>query len=286
MSSPGLFTSMFEADQMQALLGRAPKSDTAEKSGEFTRQFGKQAPPPVREKTLDDTVEIAMPGLPSQPPASSPPPVSPSTNEPGEFTRMFQASAPAKPNPLSAPSPGEFTQYFSAPPPLAEPSAHPGYQNPMGRKTDGYASRSAAGGDFTRMFGSPGVPGDPPQGFGSPPEPEPLPSPKRDQTGEYTRMFRPASPKASGALGSAPAPETMPITQNPGAPEQSGGGDFTRMIRTPPVAGGVFSPNAQAVAPEAQPRPVQKANYAVLFGLLGFLLVLAIALIVFFAVRN
>src|ERR1035438_9400997 len=136
-----------------------------------------------------------MPDVPAQgdwPPAAAKP------QEPGEFTRMFQAPPAARPEAGPAPPKGgEFTEFFKAPPggmPLGPqfPSASQFPQAPQA----------------------------------------PAPPPPQQELGEYTRMFGPGA--LSGAPPSVPAPP--PAAPAPASPASYGpGGGATQAFRTPPA---------------------------------------------------
>jgi len=155
----------------------------------FTRVGVWHIPAPTR-----SGAQGATPVTPLPPAATAPP--APAQAAPGEFTRMFQASAPPQPMGETAPpagppappaqtAPGEFTRFFqSALSRAPEPTPTPA---------------SSAPGEFTRIFGR----GDMPAAQAATPAPSAGP-------GEYTRMFsaQPVLPPQPPA----PAPPAAPVS--------------------------------------------------------------------------
>ncbi len=247
--------------------------------GSFTRMFqpADDVLPPVAQAS--SASEVAPPPGPAD---DVLPPVAPAAPEPGEFTRMFQAQAPPQAVPASpvnppASAPGEFTRMFRANSGGAPPSPPAAPPAPA-------APAPGTEGEFTKFFHSPLQEST----AGPAPVYTPEPAPAAPQPGEYTRLFRSPAPAApeparSGATGaflatSAPAPAAAP-------PVADGPSDFTRMIQSsppPPPAPAAAVP-AQPSAPPAAARP---GVPPVLVALLGALAVLAIGIILFFALRH
>jgi hypothetical protein len=259
---------------------------------------------------LDHLTRVGRWQIPVAPP--QPPAPQPSQAAPGEFTRMFQAGAPPAPIAEPAPpqpqaGPGEFTRMFQAgapPAPLAEPAP---------------PQPQAGPGEFTRMFQA----GAPPAPLAEPALVQP-PAPPQPQTGpgEFTRFFAsplpapeparpmqfptpavppaaaPAPPSASyappgeftGIFGKsdAGAPRAMPPIAPiaPQAPAPSAGpGEYTRMFgpRMDPPSASV-SPATPAPAPAAA--PVRKSSNLPLILILAGLFLVALLVVVFFALKK
>ena len=323
VSAPGVFTSMFEADRARAAqeAGR-----TVPEPGEFTKQFlsaGSKPvaePPKAKRRDLEDTVEIIPPPFAAPPPVAAPPvapapgeftrvfrsplpepppppPVQKTNQEPGEFTRMFQVpAAPAPIGEIRAPAPsvseqpsaapGEFTKFFQTPPAKQEPTSHPAFKDPMGAQMPAGSQGGQRVGEFTRVFGIPKS--SAPQPSFAPPTPvqQPQQAPQPPQQGEYTRMFSPASvvqpPPPAAKQGFVPPAQ---------APARQGPGEFTRVFQAP-VPPSAFAPPAPAPivpaaqAPQERAKVVKKPSYMPLFVGLGVLLLIAVVLILVFALRK
>jgi hypothetical protein len=290
--------------------------------GEFTRLFQAAAPPaeavspssgPVSPQValLEAKVVFQQPVQPpAQPSVSASPgaalvdaPVSASkpASEPGEFTRMFAAPSPppGSPPPRSEPlpptaqgkmsepaKPGEFTQMFSS------NAAGAGNSFPRDPELPAKASQE---GEFTRMMASPlARAGLRPEPF----SPAEQPPGKPRDAGAFTRMME--SPRALEAeVPPAPTPprsthtgaeaaHAVPYAES-GQPAASasppGPSEFTRMFKAPAKESAPAKKPAQAKAPRVVPR--KKKNKAFLMWMLvGGVVVLIIALIVFFSLRN
>jgi len=265
----------------------APQPLEAE-PGDFTRMF--QAPvsadapapaPPPTTAPGGATQAFQSPATGG----SSPAPPPPASREPGDFTRMFQAASPPSQGRPAAPSPphsepGDFTRMFKAPG-AAQPASPP--QQPPASKP----------GEFTQFFQSSLASGP----FEEPKKPvpgqgpvAPPPAPAA-QPGEYTRLFQmpsqqPAAPSAgSGATGAFVTPSASVPPSSPSVEE--GPSDFTRIIRSStPAAAEVKpaeAPAAAARAPAARKRGVPIVLLVVVLSALG---VLAIGMILFFALRH
>lgn len=236
VSPPGLFTSMFHADQL--LDAQEPRP--AAGGGEFTRMF--RAAPPIRPEDAP-TVEIQIATMtsaktiepdsalkanaeftriveaaPSEPWSSSELPVdevvesgASQTREsgiaeiPGEFTRMFRIPARAVPSITPAPELGSFGIPPEPPAPADSPSIHP--------------SAEGERGEFTRMFQLP-------------PEPAkaPVPSPgETNDPGEFTRMFQLPPQPLSGVEPPVVNPTSSPSVRPTLGEEPS---EFSRLFYT------------------------------------------------------
>jgi hypothetical protein len=179
-------------------------------AGEFTRIFQ----PSAVEKSKPVSPEV--PEVPSGYTAGSP--------EPGELTRVFQASVVDKPRPhpgdvpasMSETVPGEFTAIFKSPAGVARPGG-----------PDIETSNPKEVGDFTRIFGSPGL---------AQPSSEQLPS------------SRPTEP---------PAPSEPAHAESTSEPQVSAGAGPQQPVAQP-------SPKIPAVSapkvPEKPPLPAPKVH--------------------------
>lgn len=269
-------------------LSVAPEPATPEpvqQPGEFTRMFR--------------AVEPESRAEPAPEPAAPPPA--------GEFTRMFRAQQAEPAPPVEAPGkpePGEFTRMFEAPsyrpqsPPMETPPAQPPVRN------------AAGAGEFTRMFQSPLQP-EPLKSsspFSNQPAMPPPPAPRR--VGEFTQMFgRPDTPlppvvPTGGAPGGTAAPHTqalgggatqafsLPVAPAPAAspaqdfgsaPQPHAAGEFTRMFNAP--SAGPTLGTAPPAPPEPPRQTARSSPLPLILGLAG-LLVLAIIVILFVALRK
>lgn len=239
VSPPGLFTSMFHADQL--LDAQEPRP--AAGGGEFTRMF--RAAPPIRPEDAP-TVEIQIATMtsaktiepdsalkanaeftriveaaPSEPWSSSELPVdevvesgASQTREsgiaeiPGEFTRMFRIPARAVPSITPAPELGSFGIPPEPPVPADAPSIHP--------------SAEGERGEFTRMFQLP-------------PEPAkaPVPSPgETNDPGEFTRMFQLPPQPLSGVEPPVVNPTSSPSVRSILGEEPAEPSEFSRLFHT------------------------------------------------------
>ncbi|MCC7174049.1 MAG: hypothetical protein IT159_02545 [Bryobacterales bacterium] len=300
----------------------APAAPEAWQSpGDFTRSFMPAAPAPTETRaesvasgqpsvTGAEPVTPEPPALTSEPPPLAPEPHAAAPADPGEFTRMMQAPAAAQPSqpavPPAADQPGEFTRMFRASqaPPRAEsvsPASAPGAgeftrlfkapepSHPAPREAP--AAKSEPG-DFTRYFQSPLGSGSvretaaPPQ-FQPPAAP---PTPAAPQPGEYTRLFQtPAPPVApptpeSGATRAFATPTALP--SQPPLPEEQVPSDFTRIIQARPAEMAQPASPQPVTAPAAEPPPRKQGPPLGLVILFASLAVLAITLVLFFALRR
>ena len=231
------------------------------------------------------------------PPAATTPPA---PSAPGEFTRLFQASAPPQPmgeaappppapaSPATPSAPGEFTRLFqaSAPPPL------PPTRAPLPSPAAPPAQPGA--GEFTRFFQSPlsqapaSEPVFPPPPAGAPQKPAPpaAPPPASSAPGEFTRIFgkgdMPTAPAAPPAGGSATLSfRVRPEVTPPATPAPSAGpGEYTRMFGAQPV----LQPQTQAPAPA--PTAARKVPWVMLALVVTVVVLLAVVAIMAFALRK
>ena len=181
---------------------------------------------------------------PPAPPAPAPPsPAAPSKDEPGEFTRMFQAPAAPPPVPTRE-DPGEFTRMFQTLPMPVQPA--PAMEIPKAPAPP--ASPSSDGGEFTRMFQTLPMPVQPAPVVKISKAPAPATLPSSDG-GEFTRMFQ------TQPMPSQPAPVTeTPKAPPPPAPADPG--EFTRMFNSPPPQAAPQQPAGPLPAfPAAPPTP-------------------------------
>lgn len=254
------------------IAGRNPTSGGQEsslrESSAGTVEYGQSVPPAALPQPGEFTRMFQLPAQrpADQLPAPVPPQAPPSSPQsPGEFTRMFQpqsgasfgdrspAPAPAQPIPQS--QPGEFTRMME--PPIAPPAYRPGAFAP------------------------------------TPPNPPVIPPP-RPQAGEFTQMFglrvgtsssvpQPPSPRA-GAVGLG-ATRAFSVPQQPAIYNQpQGPSEFTQMFSVP-------APQQSAPIPQAQPQkespaPAARVSNRWLLVALGVILLLAIMIVVFVAVKR
>jgi hypothetical protein len=234
-------------------------SQAAPGAGEFTRMF--QTP----------AASIAEP--PAGPVAPEPQGPAARAQQPGEFTRLFQAAAPPAPavKPPGQAPPGEFTRIFGGG--ASEPQPPPRRSEP---------------GEFTRRFSAPPpspASGDPPPGAAPPRAFHPPP-------GEFTRIFgdrgeasAPFSP-AAPVEAAPPGPISAAVAEAPASP-----GEYTRMFSAPasapppapvpPAAPVVAAPPPVAVpgAPVAAP-PIPKLTMALLGVIVVLVAVIAVLLVI------
>jgi hypothetical protein len=221
----------------------------------------------------------------AQPAEFAAPPVTPPA-EPavGEFTRLFKGPSPAE-APQSPEGPGEFTRMFHmtppppdrAPPPRPRSRTNPGngeftryFQDPLGKgsgevdfgKNVPDTPRRAAPdpGEFTRMFGRPSFSG----------ETKPKPVEQVVEPSDVTGGFSP---------GRRPSQRHSPQS----SPESQGPSEFTRVVKP---AGASKPVSAEAGKGQQDVAAYQAAKPTILFAVLGALLVLAIALVLYFALKH
>ena len=242
---------------------------------------------------------------------------------PGEFTRLFQKESAGETPPPSHPKnqPGQFTALFQAPslgrPTASRPEARDGYAAP--RRSD-EPSRASGPGEFTQFFQGDFASAQPQPAAGAPMEPvwsEPRPAqpsppfipdvrpsgqpPHNDPLDPF--QFRPTpigSPRASVPPQSAvPLGATEVFREGPSKPLSSpqgsaGPGEYTMVLgpgpaaRTgfpapvPPPARSTPTPAAAASTAPAERKP----KYLPMWIGLAALLVLAVALVLFFALAR
>jgi hypothetical protein len=257
-------------------------ADLPDTAGEFTRMF--QAPvqpspttaPPVASQPGGFTSMFQTPAA-GQPP---PPPAPPVSSKPGEFTGMFQAQTPAQGMPSASPppvssEPGTFTRMFQAPA-SASPAPPPPPQ------------ATSKPGEFTQFFQS-SLGSAPYEESRTPVTPHVVTPPAAPPPGEYTRLFQmPAQQPSSTPAGSGATNVfvTPPVhSPQPAVPIEEGPSDFTRMIQHQPQPPAEARP-AEApknVAPTPAAAPGMPFVLIVLFTALA---VLAIGMVLFFALRH
>jgi hypothetical protein len=234
-----------------------------------------QPPPPPVDRSKEVTVTVVVPI------ASAAAPVEPAyvpTNEPGEFTRVFQAPLGGAPSTTSrvepppavakpASDPGEFSRVFQAPLEVAASTTSrveppPAVANP------------ADDGEFTRLFlvQSEKAPSEKaPAQKPAAPAPAPVPRVVEQQTpaaeaGEFTRMFQ----TPGGNVPPNPPPPVKPIVPSthatsvfqtpnrtshpvdPAPPPLPAAGEFTGLFKTPAQTP---TPQPFPPAPPAAPPP-------------------------------
>jgi hypothetical protein len=263
----------------------APAVEPKSGPGEFTRLF--QAPASGAPASLPQVPEQHWETPPEQPWTS------PKSGGPGEFTRLFQAhpaggtQAPAAPEaPPKAPAtagPGEFTRLFQSPGANPWPAGAPADQGfgafeqtpekPASKPADFTPPPPpprAAPGEFTRFFGTPVEAGFPSQAV-APPVPQA--APPTGATGVFS------TPGPSGGAPPVAAPAASP-----------GPGEYTRLFGS---AAGTFAPPEPAPAPPAAarsgaatPAPASGASRLPLFLILGFVLLMMVAVVLYFLLRK
>jgi hypothetical protein len=314
-ADPGEFTRLFQpAAKPAATKATAPvpppaalpteANSSSADPGEFTRLFQPAAKPA---ETVAPTITTSQPTpeptkAPAAPPSSPAPPAEPAA-PPGEFTAMFQspqrgAAATATSSksvestglfqgrvpspPPQRSGPGEFTQAMQ--PPLAPGS---NYSKPA-------PAAAVPQSEFTRMMEGSALPKAPPSRPDPLPQAQPRTSPQSQ--GEFTRMFE-AEPEPTGnlsgpPLSQAPLPHgglaTGAFSRHlPPAPSVSAGqSDFTKMISVPSSAPAPAPSKAPKPAAPIPPTIKKTRSYLPLILILGGLLVLALILILVFALMR
>jgi hypothetical protein len=237
---------------------------------------------------------------------------------PGEFTQLFQKQSAGQTSPPSHPKnqPGEFTALFQAPS-LARPTAshreaRDEYATP--RRSDGPSPASGPG-EFTQFFQGDFASAQPQPAAGAPVEPvwsEPRPAklrpplvpdvgppaqPPHDDPLDPFQLPPIGSPRAWGPPQSAvPRGATEVFREGPSKPLSSpqGPGEYTMVLGPGPTARtGLPAP----VPPPALPTPPppaaastspaeRKPNYRLMWIGLAALLLLALALVLFFSLAR
>jgi len=234
-----------------------------------------------------------------QPPAAAPPsPPAPSYQEPGAFTKMFGGpAAPGRTSPI-------------AQPPVAPPAAPPsGTTNLFSRALPGSPAAPAppptqtGPGEYTRLFTTVGPPASQP----APPTASPS-VPVQQGPSEYTRLF--SAPPAQSPMLGMPAPPATPIIPPvygvpasgvPMPPPAFGAPARPAAPMAPPVYRMPAQPPAVMPRPPAMPAPPapslnlpatqlpagrpSSSNLA-LYIILGGLFLIALFLVVFFALKS
>lgn len=186
-------------------------------------------PQPIKGSVWKTGTPLPDPLFPSEPDA------------PGDFTRMFQAGAPAKKedpaDPASEREPGEFTRMFQVP--TCEPPPVNDEPGDIARTMPSPAFQAPSAADeATRLF----------------PIPQPVtPPPSPKESGEFTKMFESMQAK----------PANPPEPAKPAGP-----GEFTRMFQSPLSPGvqnkSAADPFAASAAPP--PAPNRPGEFTQLFG--------------------
>jgi hypothetical protein len=309
----GEFTRPFQAQQ-------AAKSPGGETVPEPVPQSPASPPSAVGAKGPGEFTLLFSPSAPAAPsaappiPASSPQPAGPLSGfsrarGPGELTQFIQGYQPGKsaptppglepPEPMVPPSPlsvdqgkpGAFTLIFNQPsevttaPPPTAPS-------PAVVQTPPAAPPSPEPDEYMRMFELPsGGAGVSPQGAAQAPPPAvPPPAPGRPMpvvpAATVSPPVAPSMPYAQ-PLGlpspMAPQPQPYPIPspqwQQPAAPPAFAMATQPAMPSMQPMAGPV-------PAPRAAPPKTGKSRFLVPFIILGGLFIIAVGLILFFALKH
>ncbi len=241
-------------------------------------------PPPAATGTPGEFTSMFR--APEAPPFPAPPPVA-AAPEPGEFTRMFQASSPAAGPPAQPPAakePGDFTRMFQASSPAAPaapvtPAARPAAPSPP--------PPASKPGEFTAYFQSP-LASKPFEEQKLPAAPPPA-APAAPPPGEYTRLFQMAAPVSQPpAMGSGATNVFMTpsaAAPQPQAPVAEGPSDFTRIIQASAPPAPEPRPAEPAAAPP-EPAPRKAGIPVVLVVVFSALAVLALGMILFFALRR
>ncbi len=246
-SGPGGPPGTLEAPTLTAPTGPGPAPGV--EGDEFAKLFEQihVAPQPT---------PPAAPGPAPGVPSAGPQPL-PSGPEPGEFTRMFQsplAPSPLEPAPMG---PAVGAPPGPIPPPPGAPSSGPWPSTPPAAFSGG----GATGGEFTRIFGAPAT---------AQPTQAPPPSFTGPSTGGATQFF--------AGLGTP----TEPLP----APSATGPGEFTRIVASAPVEEPPIAAAPVVQTPQSAGRKATGSPYLPLFLILGFVFLVAVALILYFALRH
>ncbi len=296
----GEFTRLFKRPQ-----GAVPPARSSQ---------GPSAGPPARAEDL-----------PSSGRAGNPAERAPAPSQVGEFTRLFrpdesgateplpsakqvdpdptfavtEAPPPATTTPPPGPdvSPGDFTRLFN--PSGAGPASSPEPASPLGNFA-GMLDRSpgsTSSDEFTRVFGRSPI--------GNPETPAPPPPDALHAEGDFTRLFE--KPRETRPPGDAPSRAAEPVVASPGSPAPPG----ARPLQFPqlplPGSQAAQSPAQQVQLPQYQTPELQMPqsptaqlppaslppaadvprapNYLPLVIILSVLLAVAIAMVVYFAMR-
>jgi len=322
-AAAGEFTQLFGAIRPAAppLPDSAPEAATSPREpppagppatpvGEFTQLFGPGAGAPAATPSEPTPRPTPAPPPPSgaehpkivvrwrdNPPPEPPPPAAEKPQIRWKQTGKEDAGRPEPPPPQKGP--GEFTRLFGpqdglqAPPDRAAPSVEPLFPEPpspeslpssSSTRPPGQAPRAGAsdGGGFTQLLraaaDSPGDPSNPPDVRGLPAVPAP---PGKAAPGEFTSLMA-GLPPAAAAPGGVPQPPAQPAAFGPS--------EFTRMIQGVPMPPASAAGGARQVAPPP-PAPAAEEgeegpSLVKLFVALGVVVVMAAALIIFFAIKK
>jgi len=298
VEEPGSFTRLF-----------TPVKPEPEAVGSFTRAFG--GAPANASASLEETASMPM----RAPIAAASPPAS---KEVGAFTRMFQPQAATKqaenPTPPVRSGDSEFTRMFRAPEtnPVATfaqtsaPAQEPPSATPLGDndKTRLFAKQAVAppspekqADNFSKFFQSPLEAKKADIDFDKLPVQE---APAARPAGEFTRMFgKPfatAPQKSSPQKASAPAreghaeatgvfarPNSAASNSQANQSASTGPSEYTRMFGAQRLASRAEAAQPPVEAPQKQPAA---APPVMLFVILGVLAFLAIALVLYFALKH
>jgi hypothetical protein len=211
------------------------------------------------------------------------------SSEPGEFTRMFQSGGPSKPSPMPATppesrEPGEFTRMFQSGGPSKSSAKPPTPSEQLKPPPPAVAPATPAEGEFTRLFHPPA----PKQATWTPPaaakpaEPDWAPKLRWEDGG--------GPPEAATGVFSPPV-ERKKAPQS----DDTGPSDFTRVISSsrpprqaaaPPAAPESPVPAPQSTAVDAPPPRQTAPSYLPLILILGGLFLLALIVVLYFALRG
>jgi len=245
------------------------------------------------------------PAAPDSPVPATPAPAAPPARVPGEFTRLFQAVPDATPEPPSQPvappaaRPGEFTRLFSVSQPTAPPvPGEVGKPAPTstqtrqpGAFTKAFQALSessepgvpppTASAESTGFFEAPLPPAPEEQDFGRPAArpPEASNRPAFQQAGEFTRMFGHADPP--GKPVESPRP---PAPAEPGKPPASD--SYTSMFSAKPEPAPAPAPALPVAAPAPPPPKSAASSNLPIIIILVALLLAALGLIAYFALKR
>jgi hypothetical protein len=230
------------------------------------------------------------------------------TPEPGEFTRLFQApSLPSSTKAVNSVGAGEFTRVFrSDPPKTASPEVHPAPARVAPTSPDLRAASerftatpapifdpspsapAKSNSNFAKYYQDPLGKASREVDFNKKP-PAPLQPAKKP--GNFTQMFgkpfsRDTKQKAAEVRGEPAGATGVFSAGNRPSPAPLGESEYTRVIQSAkPGASSHSSPfpapvAVEAAAPVATPWPVW------IFAILGVLLALAVALVLYVALKN
>ncbi|MGQ0647143.1 MAG: hypothetical protein ACT4P7_06200 [Gemmatimonadaceae bacterium] len=303
----------------QPVIEETPKvSQPQEEPGDFTRLFGQRAvpaspAPPAATPSVRPVEQAPQSIIPPAPPTPAPSaPLQAPTLAPGEFTELFRPAVTPTPGEVAAspfvaraPARGETPRQATPREPMGGPPDQPAFRAPVS---------SPLGHSDTPLLSS--APSAPPPRRAAPPPPQPVPfvpltiPPPAAKPASSPGVASPmlgASPIGLGSTaspfasvppqGGAAAPPLPPVVAPPvfsaraGSPVAGGSGggapagasDYTRFIQQ-----SVTPPPALPTAPKAAATPLAPKKRAIPLGLiiaLNVVLVLALALVVYFVLR-